>query len=98
MNAPTDAQVRQAAVSTHLKLSPAWASAAGDAAQVPTPGSDTLTIQGNTNPSEWFVDDVSVLSGAPSAVPLPATLPLFATGLAGLGLLGWRRKRKAIAA
>jgi hypothetical protein len=32
------------------------------------------------------------------ATPLPATLPLFATGLAGLGLLGWRRKRKAQAA
>jgi hypothetical protein len=30
-----------------------------------------------------------------SAVPLPATLPLFATGLVGLGLLGWRRKRAA---
>jgi hypothetical protein len=29
---------------------------------------------------------------------LPAALPLFATGLAGLGLLGWRRKKKAIAA
>ncbi len=29
--------------------------------------------------------------------PLPATLPLFATGLSGLGLLGWRRKRKAAA-
>jgi hypothetical protein len=28
-------------------------------------------------------------------VPLPATLPLFATGLGVLGLLGWRRKRKA---
>ena len=28
-------------------------------------------------------------------IPLPATLPLFATGLAGLGLLGWRRKRAA---
>jgi len=28
-------------------------------------------------------------------VPLPATLPLFATGLAAIGLLGWRRKRKA---
>jgi hypothetical protein len=27
--------------------------------------------------------------------PLPATLPLFATGLGGLGLLGWHRKRKA---
>jgi hypothetical protein len=26
---------------------------------------------------------------------VPATLPLFATGLGGLGLLGWRRKRKA---
>ena len=29
-----------------------------------------------------------------NAVPLPATLPLFATGLGALGLLGWRRKRK----
>jgi len=28
-------------------------------------------------------------------VPLPATLPLFASGLGGLGLLGWRRKRRA---
>jgi hypothetical protein len=27
--------------------------------------------------------------------PLPATLPLLATGIGGLGLLGWRRKRKA---
>jgi hypothetical protein len=30
-----------------------------------------------------------------SATPLPAALPLFATGLGTLGLLGWRRKRKA---
>lgn len=30
--------------------------------------------------------------------PLPAALPLFATGLGALGLLGWRRKRKASAA
>jgi hypothetical protein len=27
--------------------------------------------------------------------PLPAVLPLFATGLGGLDVLGWRRKRKA---
>jgi hypothetical protein len=27
--------------------------------------------------------------------PLPATLPLFATGLGALGLVGWRRKKKA---
>ena len=30
-----------------------------------------------------------------TGTPVPATLPLFATGLGGLGLLGWRRKRKA---
>ena len=30
-----------------------------------------------------------------SQTPLPAALPLFATGLGALGLLGWRRKRKA---
>jgi hypothetical protein len=28
-------------------------------------------------------------------VPLPGALPLFATGLGALALLGWRRKRKA---
>jgi hypothetical protein len=33
-----------------------------------------------------------------SAVPLPGALPLFVTGLGALGLLGWRRKRKAQAA
>jgi hypothetical protein len=32
------------------------------------------------------------------ATPLPAALPLFATGLGAMGLLGWRRKRKALAA
>ena len=29
--------------------------------------------------------------------PLPAALPLFATGLGALGPLGWRRKRKQAA-
>lgn len=33
-----------------------------------------------------------------SATPLPATLPLFASGLGALGLFGWRRKRKDAAA
>jgi hypothetical protein len=32
---------------------------------------------------------------AASATPLPAALPLFAGGLGALGLLGWRRKKKA---
>ena len=30
--------------------------------------------------------------------PLPGTLPLFATGLGALGLVGWLKKKKAIAA
>ncbi|MCC6776414.1 MAG: PEP-CTERM sorting domain-containing protein [Hyphomicrobiales bacterium] len=36
------------------------------------------------------------LAGAstPSAVPVPAALPLFVTGLGVMGLLGWRRRRK----
>jgi hypothetical protein len=33
-----------------------------------------------------------------SPVSLPAALPLFVSGLVGLGLLGWRRKRKAVVA
>jgi hypothetical protein len=33
-----------------------------------------------------------------SSVPLPATLPLFATGLGALGFAGWRKRKKAKAA
>jgi hypothetical protein len=33
-----------------------------------------------------------------SITPIPATLPLLAAGLGGIGLLGWRRKRRAQAA
>lgn len=40
------------------------------------------------NPGTWST----------SATPLPAALPLFASGGAVLSFLGWRRKRKAIAA
>jgi hypothetical protein len=47
----------------------------------------------STDTLNSFIDvDLSSLT---SQTPLPATLPLFATGFAGLGLLGWRRKRKA---
>ena len=42
---------------------------------------------------EW---DITIREA--TATPLPAALPLFATGLGALGLLGWRRKRKAQAA
>jgi hypothetical protein len=33
-------------------------------------------------------------TGELTATPLPAALPLFATSLGALGLLGWRRKRR----
>jgi hypothetical protein len=35
--------------------------------------------------------------GGPSPTPLPAALPLLASGLSALGLLGWRRKKRAAA-
>jgi hypothetical protein len=34
------------------------------------------------------------VTGAAVATPLPAALPLLATGIGAMGLLGWRRKRK----
>ena len=34
-------------------------------------------------------------SGATPVVSLHGALPLFAMGLAGLGLISWRRKKKA---
>ena len=52
---------------------------------------------GSTNPQfyvsalEWSTDTINLLGGT----PLPAALPLFASGLGALGVLGLRRKRKA---
>jgi hypothetical protein len=43
-------------------------------------------------------DDMVVKITFANAVPLPGALSLFASGLAGLGLLGWRRKRNKAAA
>jgi hypothetical protein len=52
---------------------------------------DTVTLPGAG--SLAFTLDTS----GTSTTPLPAALPLFASGLGALGLLGWRRKRKASA-
>ena len=38
-----------------------------------------------------------ILDPVPSSTPLPGALPLATTGFGLLGLLGWRRKRKALA-
>lgn len=47
-------------------------------------------------PGDHYVDGFTIENAsAIQATPLPAALPLFATGLCGLGLFAWRRKRKA---
>ena len=51
-------------------------------------------IYGTSPTSQGYVDNLSITS----ATPLPASLPLLASGLGFLGLLGWRTKRKASAA
>ena len=40
----------------------------------------------------------ALVFSAVAETPIPGALPLFATGLGALGLLTWRRKRKAVAA
>ena len=58
------------------------------------------------SPSGGGIDEVSLVQSGipelgdpvvrpvpPSAVPLPAALPLFGTGLGIMGFIGWRRKR-----
>ncbi len=58
-------------------------------------------FDGNTNfirysNSELARFSISSVNGiSVSVVPLPAALPLFGTGLAVMGCMGWRRKQKA---
>jgi hypothetical protein len=65
---------------------------------------DILLVAGPNNVQLSFNEMMSGSEGfsfdyaAIAPVPLPAALPLFATGLGVIGLLGWRRKRKNAAA
>jgi hypothetical protein len=54
-----------------------------------------LIINGanETGGLESYIGDFTL-----TAAPLPAALPLFASGIGALGLFGWRRKRKNAAA
>jgi hypothetical protein len=54
------------------------------------PTSVTLLVLG-TSEFNFAIDNVC--SPGCLSQPLPTALPLFATGLGALGLLGWRRKR-----
>jgi hypothetical protein len=57
-----------------------------------------LEETGTSQPLTAFNPNLTVQFGSDvSAVPLPAALPLFVSGLIGLGLLDWRRKKKAAA-
>jgi uncharacterized protein (TIGR03118 family) len=66
---------------------------------------DLMFGTGSTNGGDpntlYFTDGIDGethgLFGAIEVTPIPATLPLFATGLGAMGLLGWRRKRKTAA-
>jgi hypothetical protein len=63
-------------------------------ASVLDPGSNTyFTFRDAQNDFTGFYGSVAGVSV--SATPLPDSLPLFAAGLAALGLLGWRRRRVA---
>ena len=45
-----------------------------------------------------FTLNGDVFAAAGAETPLPAALPLFTSGLGALGLLVWRRKRRATSA
>jgi hypothetical protein len=49
----------------------------------------------NWQDANFLVGETVTISFADTPVPLPAALPLFVTGLAGLGLLARRRKKQA---
>jgi hypothetical protein len=57
------------------------------------PGIPVYDLYYNDAPTQ-----VGTLEVFATTTPLPAALPLFATGLGAMGLLGWRRKRKVQAA
>lgn len=53
-------------------------------------GWQNIATSGGSHPTTWLLVQTESLE----TTPLPAALPLFASSLGGLGLLGWRRKRK----
>jgi hypothetical protein len=62
-------------------------------------GSDTFAFQGNTNPSEWYVSNVTVTGDSPvSATPLPSTWTMLFAGFVGLGFFGYSGSKKNAAA
>lgn len=61
-------------------------------------GGDVITSLVFSSTDATFELDNFAASVPNRTVPVPGTLPLFAGGFGALGLLRWRRKRKALAA
>lgn len=59
---------------------------------------DINVFDDNHGNIQWEQNVADYLAAPVSATPLSASLPLFASGLSALGLLGWWRKRKGQAA
>ncbi|HEY6021470.1 MAG TPA: hypothetical protein VIY48_16680, partial [Candidatus Paceibacterota bacterium] len=100
---PSNLQNIEFAVSVGMRTSATSATGADGQATFVDPISFEIFDSAGNIISDLVVDSAlgaqySVVNGfaADGATPLPGTLPLFATGLGALGLLGWRRKRKMI--
>ena len=73
-------------------------SASFDVSSLVHSGLNTLSVDGVNDSGPVSGVGSYAIGPVPAATPLPAALPLFATGLGALGLLGWRRNRKNAAA
>jgi hypothetical protein len=64
-----------------------------------TTTTDLVSLSSNTTCGSTFTEVSGTFTDPPAAdplaTPLPGALPLMLTGFGGLGLLGWRTKRKA---
>ncbi len=92
-------------VSSHDYLINQIINYSGAASQLPTTIASAFTYTVSPNEISFgifsrggkslLLKPTSLTYSLVAPTPLPAALPLFASGLAGLGLLGWSRKKRA---
>lgn len=68
----------------------------GGNALIAFPAAGNVVTISTTDPNfDFSIDNLGFDQGlSPNPTPIPAALPLFATGLGAMGLFGWRKKRK----